>query len=139
MKSLIKIAVIAIIAILSYNYFFGTESEKQQSQEIVNEVKELGQSLKELVVTEKEKFDEGKYDKLVQKVESVLKDVKKNLSSASESGKEAIEDKSRDVKEGLKDLKKDIENGNAQSIQSRIDSLLQKLKALETQLKEQNQ
>ena len=58
MKTLLKIAAFLIIAVLVYNYFAGTPSEKAQSEKIFNEVKDLGSSVADLVKDEHKKFCE---------------------------------------------------------------------------------
>ena len=72
MKTLIKIALIAIVAVLGYNYFYGNETEQAQAEKIVGKVKDLGADIKSLVVAEKEKYDEGKYDKAVSKFSELI-------------------------------------------------------------------
>ena len=62
MKSILKLALILVVGILIYNYFLGTDEEKQQSKEIFTEVRDLGKAAWGLLKSEKEKFDEGKYD-----------------------------------------------------------------------------
>lgn len=72
MKSLIKLGLILVVGILVYNYFFGTPEEKQQSKEIFEDVRSLTRSAIGLLKSEKEKFDEGKYDDAVDKVGGLL-------------------------------------------------------------------
>ena len=70
---LIKFAVFAIIAILGYNYFFGTSEEKAQSSKVFSQVKEVAVSVGELAKSEKEKYDAGKYDAALDKLASAYK------------------------------------------------------------------
>jgi hypothetical protein len=70
---LIKIAVFAVIGILSYNYFFGTSEEKAQSSKVFGQVKEVAVSVGELAKSEKEKYDAGKYDTALDKLGSAYK------------------------------------------------------------------
>ena len=58
MKSLIKLALVALVLILGYNYFYGDEAEQQQAEKIVGKVKDLGSDIKSLVMNEREKYDE---------------------------------------------------------------------------------
>ncbi len=87
MKGLIRITVIAIIAILVYNYFFGTAEEKQSSEKIFNEFVDLGKAVGDLIKTEKEKFDRGKYDDVLAKITDFID----NLKSTAEGSVEAME------------------------------------------------
>lgn len=70
-RSLIKLGLILVVGILIYNYFLGTPEEKETSKTIFREVKELGQATWSLLRSEKEKFDEGKYDEAIDKVGSL--------------------------------------------------------------------
>lgn len=66
--SIIKWLVYLLIAVLVYNLFFGTEEEKTQSKEIFSKVGELGREAWGILRSEKQKFDQGKYDEAVTKV-----------------------------------------------------------------------
>ncbi|HNM26497.1 MAG TPA: hypothetical protein PKL15_13740, partial [Saprospiraceae bacterium] len=61
-RSLIKIGLVLIVAILVYNRFFGTSAEKEQSKKIFGEMRDVVVSVGQLVKSEKTKFDAGKYD-----------------------------------------------------------------------------
>lgn len=76
MRSTIKLLLLAIIGLISYNYFYGNEQEKARSQRVINEANDVFLSIKDLVVSEKEKFDAGKYDKALEKINYALQDVK---------------------------------------------------------------
>lgn len=75
-KGILKLLAILVIGILIYNYFLGTESEKESSKKIFGEIKDVGVEVKELLKSEKEKFDKGKYDKAVEKVGDMLQGLK---------------------------------------------------------------
>lgn len=72
MKSLIKLAFWVVLAILVYNYFAGTASEKETSQKIFGEVKNLAVSVKDLISSESEKYNNGKYDLAIGKLDDLL-------------------------------------------------------------------
>jgi small-conductance mechanosensitive channel len=76
LKSLLKLALLLIVGILVYNFFFGTPEEKEQSRMIFTEVKDLTKSAVQLIKDEKEKFDEGKYDEAVDKIGGLIDDLK---------------------------------------------------------------
>lgn len=68
---LIKIGLILLAGILVYNFFFGTDEEKENSRKIFGQLKGLAGSAVELVKSEKEKFDAGKYDGVLDKLGGV--------------------------------------------------------------------
>ncbi len=76
LRSLIKLALFLVAGILVYNYFFGTPEEKAQSKEIFSDIKDLTKSAVGLLKTEKQKFDEGKYDDAVDKVGGLIDNLK---------------------------------------------------------------
>lgn len=67
-RSLIKIGLVLIVAILVYNRFFGTSAEKEQSKKIFGEMRDVVVSVGQLVKSEKTKFDAGKYDGALEKL-----------------------------------------------------------------------
>lgn len=67
-RFLFKLAFIAIAAILAYNYFFGTSTEKEDSRKVFGQLRGVVVSVADLVKAEKAKFDAGKYDAALQKL-----------------------------------------------------------------------
>jgi len=84
MKSLLKLLVVVVIGVLIYNYFFGTPEEKATSKEIFSEVRDLGKATWGLLKSEKQKFDEGKYDEAVDKVGGLLSSLKSKAKSSDD-------------------------------------------------------
>ena len=78
-KHVLKLGALLLIGILGYNYFFGTATEKANSQKIFGQVKEVAVSVKNLVKNEKTKFDAGKYDKALQKLGGAYKGIREKL------------------------------------------------------------
>lgn len=75
-RSLLKIAALLIVGILIYNYFFGTDTEKENSRKVFGQVRDVVVSVGQLVKSEKEKFDSGKYDAALEKLGSAYKAVR---------------------------------------------------------------
>ncbi len=67
-KMLVRLAIVVVIGLLGYNYFFGTTEEKESAQETINSIKDLFGQLWALLISEKEKFSEGKYDEALDNV-----------------------------------------------------------------------
>lgn len=81
MRSLIKLGLILVVAILGYNYFFGSVEEKAQSKEIFKKVGELGKASWSLLKSEKAKLDEGKYDTTIDKIGDVFDGLRSHARS----------------------------------------------------------
>lgn len=84
-KSLLKLGLILVAAILVYNYFFGTVEEKAQSKEFFTEVKDLGKAAWGLLKTEREKFNQGKYDEAVDKVGGLFNNMRRRAQDLEDS------------------------------------------------------
>ena len=74
-----------VIALLSYNYFFGTAQEKQQAQEIFSKGAEVVGAGADLLKSEYQKYQEGKYDEALDNVGHLLNKLK-------DQGGELLED-----------------------------------------------
>ena len=70
---LLKIAVLLVAGVLAYNYFFGTPEEQAHSSKTFTQIKEIGVSVRELALSEKEKYDAGKYDAALEKLGAAYK------------------------------------------------------------------
>ncbi len=84
-RSLLKLAFIAIICIVVYNRFFGTDSEKEQSQRIFKGVGSVFTEVRGLVSSEKDKFDSGKYDVALDKMQTIIGRLKNHASDKNDS------------------------------------------------------
>ncbi len=139
-KSLLKLLVILVIGILIYNLFLGTDEEKQGAKKIVGEVKDVGAAVTDLLKAEKEKFDKGKYDKAVDKIEGMLSSLKKNAKEFDEKYVDRIEElekKRKRLKENLDDYDEaatsERRGGDSNAIKEDSKKLL---KEIETLMKE---
>ncbi|MBL7802103.1 MAG: hypothetical protein JNL02_00090 [Saprospiraceae bacterium] len=67
-RNLLKIGLLLIVAILVYNRFFGTTEEQKQAKGIFKSVGNVFVEVGQLVSAEKDKFDAGKYDGVLDKL-----------------------------------------------------------------------
>ncbi len=70
---LVKLAVLVVVGVLAYNYFFGSSEEKAQSAKTFGQMKEVAVSVGQLAKSEKEKFNAGKYDAALDKLGAAYK------------------------------------------------------------------
>ncbi len=72
LKNIIGIVLVLILGILVYNRFWGTPEEQAQAKNTFQTIgkagKEIGQAIGGLVKSEKEKFDAGKYNGIMDKM-----------------------------------------------------------------------
>ncbi len=112
-KYLIRIGLVLVVAILVYNYFFGTSAEKAQSRKIFGEVQTLVGSVAGALKAEKGKFDAGKYDGVLDKLGSAFGSLRNNadqLSPAMISELDRLEMRKTALEQELGD----IQNGDAE-------------------------
>lgn len=124
-KNLIKLAIVLIIGILIYNYFLGTEAEKETSRKIFKEVKDVAVGVKDLVKSEKEKFDAGKYDDAVDKVGALLGRLKQSAKDFDEKYLDRIDELEKKRKE-LSDALSEYENEQPKLDSETSDELVRK-------------
>jgi restriction endonuclease len=128
MKSLIKLGLILVAGILVYNYFFGSETEKAQSREIFEKVGDLGRAGINLLKSEKEKFDEGKYDDALDKIGNLFDKVRNKAEDIGDS--ELLRDVSR-LEEKRKELQERVDRNAPQGYSNEEkDSLREEWKIL---------
>jgi len=108
MKFLIKAALILIVGILVYNYFWGTPEEKATSTQVYTKVKDLTVSVVDVLKQEKDKFNKGKYDTAIDKVENVISTLRSNKKELSSSEQNQVEQLNLEKDQ----LKTDIERTN---------------------------
>ncbi len=134
-KGLLKLGLFLFVGIVGYNYFFGTEAEKESSKAIVGTVKDLGKTGINLIKGEADKFKSGKYDGALDKIGKTFNKAKDKVKDGGLALKKIQEwEAKRDEWLGKRDqLQEDIEEGTidkdeaSKSIKS-LESEFQKLK-----------
>lgn len=134
-KALFKLLVLLVIGILIYNYFLGTPQEKKGVEKIVKEFKEFGGSVADLLKSEKEKFDKGKYDDALDKIGNTLKDLKESIQGKGEQYSNDIDElikKKEQLSEELQKLEKNAENSGVDTskVKDQLRSLLEETQRL---------
>jgi len=143
MRNLIKLVIFAIIGLVSYNYYYGNEDEKAQSEKVIDGVKDVFGSIKDLAVAEKEKFDAGKYDKALDKIGSVFQDFKDKSAELGDDLKDRLadlEDEKEELEERIDEKKKEglwTEEDKAKT-KKEFRDLIQKSEDLFKEIKEDN-
>ncbi len=75
-RFIITIAFFLVVGLLGYNYFFGTDDEKAQAQEIFSKGAEVVGAGADLLQSEYHKYQEGKYDEALDNVSHLLSTIK---------------------------------------------------------------
>ncbi|MEM6379542.1 MAG: hypothetical protein AAF705_15155 [Bacteroidota bacterium] len=75
-RRLLGLAIVVVAGLVAYNLYFGTAEEQENARGIVNEVKDLGKASWDLLKSEKEKMEAGKYDEAADKFKEVFDKLK---------------------------------------------------------------
>jgi len=108
-RTLIKLGLILVAGIVVYNYFLGTPEEKASSEKIFGSVKDLGVAAWGLLKSEKEKFNDGKYDEALDKVGSLFSNLKEKATGLHDRD---LSDRIDNLEEQRKDIKEKIDNAS---------------------------
>jgi|SRR5690625_270128 len=127
MRTIFRWALMLVVLIVGYNYFFGDSHEKTESQEIIDKVKDLGESLFGFVVNEKERMEQGKYEGLFDQVENLFDLIKSQLESADTVERDELIKLESDKNDLEIELKKAEENGVSPEEKERLDQKIQDL------------
>lgn len=76
MTRIIGFIAIILAAIVGYMYFFGKEDDKVKAHTIVNETKDLGRAVGDFIGRQKDKYDNGDFDALINSIKSHLERLK---------------------------------------------------------------
>ena len=97
-KNLFFFIVLVIALIVGYMYFFGKGEDREQARNVVNETRELGRSVGDFLKRQKEKYDDGEFDKLLDKIGKTIERLKTKKT-------EPTEEETRELKELEDELK----------------------------------
>ena len=90
MKNLIYLAIILIAVIVGYMYFFGKGEDRERAADVVQETKELGKSVGDFIKRQKERYDDGEFDRLMDKVSKTIDKIKSKTSGNTPEEKQEL-------------------------------------------------
>lgn len=125
MQKLIFTLILLLAGYVGYMYYFGKGDDKSNAQTIVHETKDLGKAVGDFLRNQKEKYDDGEFNQLIDKVGKSLE----KLKSASNESRE-------DVKTNLLELQRQLKEIDPQKLNEENRKALEKLiKDVDEQLK----
>lgn len=116
-RSLIKLALIAVVAILIYNYMFGTNEEKENSRKVFGQMRGVVVSVADLVKAERAKFDAGKYDAALDKLGDAYRAIRQQAQHVDDKVIKRL-DNLEQRKAALEEELDSIEQGDQQAANS---------------------
>ncbi|MEO6132957.1 MAG: hypothetical protein ABIQ02_14005 [Saprospiraceae bacterium] len=100
MARIIGFIVIILAAIVGYMYFFGKEDDKVKAHTIVNETRDLGRAVGDFISRQKDKYDDGDFDRLIKNIKAHLD----KLRGKPEKNSSEVQKDLRDLKTRLKEI-----------------------------------
>ncbi|MBK8491006.1 MAG: hypothetical protein IPL49_08985 [Saprospirales bacterium] len=142
-KTIIQVLVVVVIFVLGYNFFFGTSQEKDNATQIFREVKDVGVSVKDLLKTEKEKFDSGKYDNAILKMRELFQNLESNAREVAPEYVDRIKDlenQRQDLEGQLDEAKETVEDAGEKAkkvdeINKGLDQLMKETEQIIKEMK----
>ena len=104
-KNLLFLIIIILAVVVGYMYFFGKGEDRERAESVVNETKELGKSVADFIKRQKDRYDDGEFDRLLNRIARTIDKVR---SKGSEITKEDNEE--------LKELEKEHRQINAEKL-----------------------
>lgn len=129
-RLIIKIVIVVVTGVLIYNYFFGNSVEKEQSEAVYSKVKSLTVSVIDVLKGEKQKFDQGKYDKAIDKIDeafNALRSDNSNLTPDEKANLQSLENEKESIQKDIKDagkLDQDLADKKSAEIDQRLLNLI---------------
>jgi len=125
MRRLIFTLLLLLAGYVGYMYFFGKGDDKAQAQVIVTETRDLGKAVGDFLRNQKDKYDDGEFDRLIDKVSSNLE----KLKSGSGQKDEQVRDDLRKLQTELKQVDPSkLNDENRKALQKLIDDVDKQLK-----------
>jgi hypothetical protein len=125
MGQLIKWGLIILACILVYNYFFGTDPEKERSRQVFTQVGGLFKSVKDVVKAERAQLDSGKYDEAIDKLTNIIGSLK---TEAKNSGDQEALARIKDLEAERDQLEKNVEGSETSGLQKAADKAQRAIK-----------
>lgn len=106
-KVLFRLLLVIVAGVLIYNFFLGTEAEKENAKEVFEEFKDVGRAVKDLLTSEKEKLDDGKYNDAIDQVGNLFQDIKERVQPNDTGSLDELADlehRRKDIAQELDDI-----------------------------------
>jgi translation initiation factor 2B subunit (eIF-2B alpha/beta/delta family) len=100
MRKFLFTLILLLAGYIGYMYYFGKGEDKSKAVTIVNETKDLGKAVGDFLRKQKDKYDAGDFDQLIDKVNTALE----KLKSKSEPNEVEVKDNLRHLENELRQI-----------------------------------
>lgn len=90
MRKLIFLLFLILAGYVGYLYFFGKGEDKTQARTIVQESGDVVKSIGEFLKHQKNKYDDGEFDHLIEGVNKTVRSIKSKVSNSGEAEKDQL-------------------------------------------------
>ena len=120
-KNLLFLVILILAGVVGQIYFFGKGEDRERAENVVNETKELGRSVGDFIKRQKDRYDDGEFDRLLRRIDKTIDKVKSKTSDTTKEESDELKELERELrqikpeklseenKEKLKQLLRDLE------------------------------
>jgi hypothetical protein len=135
-RSLLKLGLLAVVCIVCYNYFFGDANEKNQSKRIFKGVGAVFTEVRGLVSSERDKFDAGKYDTALGKMQDVLGKLKSHAADSNDGNLQRqiaqLEQRKAQLEQKVNTTQTNVDNNRYQKAGDKVREFSQMAQQIES-------
>ena len=124
-KALFKLAVLALVGLIAYYFFFGSEEDQQRARDVVSKVSDLGKELGGFLAEEKEKLDQADFSQAIEKIGDALERLE------TQEGADESEELSR-LRQDRAELSREVQALEDNPSEAKLEQLKQRIWELET-------
>jgi len=125
MWKLICTLLLLLAIYVGYMYFFGKGEDKSSAHTIVQESKDVAKSVSDFLKHQKDKYDDGEFDRLIEKVENSIH----KLKSTSQENQDEVKNTLRELESELKKIDPEkLSEDNRRQLKKIQDELSEELK-----------
>ena len=125
MWKLICTLLLLLAIYVGYMYFFGKGEDKSSAHTIVQESKDVAKSVSDFLKHQKDKYDDGEFDRLIEKVENSIH----KLKSTSTENQDEVKNTLRELESELKKIDPEkLSEDNRRQLKKIQDELSEELK-----------
>lgn len=124
MRKFIFTLLLLLAGYIGYMYYFGKGDDKANAKVIVSETKDVAKAVGDFLKRQKDKYDDGEFDRLIDKVGNTVEKLKSSSDNQDE------------VKQTLLELEKEVKQIDPSKLNEENKQQLQKvIEQLEAELK----
>ena len=111
------------MCVVGYMYFFGKGEDRERAEKVVSETKDLGKSVADFIKRQKDKYDEGEFDRLLDKIGQTLEDLK-----SSKGNDDEVTQNLRDLESELKKIEPEkLSDENKERLKKMLNEVAREL------------